>query len=57
MRESLSPYMGRGTWKNVELVPLGWGGVHEIRVWGGRREKRYETCQQKQHVQVLFNLE
>ena len=22
----LSPYIGRGTWKNFELVPLGGGG-------------------------------
>ena len=45
MKALLSPYMGRGTRKNFELVPLG-GRGDEFRA-GDRREKRHETRQNK----------
>ena len=49
MKELLSPYTDRGTWKNSEPVPLGWavgwGGSKNTSWGGGRREKRHETCQ------------
>ena len=43
-KELLSPYIGRGTWKNFKLVPLGQGGFAKYEL-GGRREKRHEICQ------------
>ena len=39
MKELLSPYIGRGTWKNFNLVPLGGGGACPAKYeFGGRRE-------------------
>ena len=36
MKELLSPYMGRGTWKNFELLPLDRrGGVAKYELGGG----------------------
>jgi len=43
MKELPTPYMGRGTWKNSEFVPLGGGAKYEFR-GRSRREKRHETC-------------
>ena len=49
MKESLSPYIGRGTWKNFKLVPPAeWEGCCKIPVCGGDRpEKRHETFQNR----------
>ena len=40
MKESLSPYIGRGTWKNFKLVLLGGGGgAAKYELGGWAREK------------------
>mgnify|MGYP000887151603 CR=1 FL=1 len=40
MKELLSPYIDCGSWKNLELVPLGEGGVPKYELEGrvGERE-------------------
>ena len=40
MKKLLSPYIGRGTWKNFKLVPRAWGGPHKTSLGGEEaREK------------------
>ena len=49
MKELLSPYMGRGTWKNLELVPL--GGVEGV----AKYELREGVGERKDVKQVKTN--
>ena len=39
MKELLSPYIGRGTWRNFEVVSLG-GGVAKYEFGGGVGERK-----------------
>jgi len=45
MKELLSPYIDRGTWKNFELVPLGGGGEgvvkYEFRGVGENKDMKH----------------
>ena len=52
MKELLSPYIGRGTWKNFKLIPLGREGVAKYEL-GARREKIHETCQNANNVRNI----
>jgi len=48
MKELLSPYMDRGTWENLELIPLDGGGkVRKIRVKGVGKNKAMK------HVKII----
>ena len=47
--------MGRGTWKNFEIILFSRQGGFAISKFRGTSEKRHETCQKKTFSQVLYN--